>query len=119
MGSTAPVDSSNAVVKRYPILATSPTCSTVADRSGPADAAAPRDARAPRVPARRAAYARRKATVEPVFGEIRACRGIRQLSFRGLFKNRCEWLLICATHNLVKLWRAARRSLPALSAAAV
>lgn len=55
----------------------------------------------------RAAYARRKATVEPVFGQIRACRGIRQLSFRGLFKNRCEWLLICATHNLLKLWRAA------------
>ena len=54
----------------------------------------------------RAAYARRKATVEPVFGQIRACRGIRQMSFRGLFKNQCEWLLICATHNLLKLWRA-------------
>lgn len=54
----------------------------------------------------RAAYARRKATVEPVFGQIRACRGIRQMSFRGLLKNRCEWLLICATHNLLKLWRA-------------
>ena len=65
-----------------------------------------------------AAYARRKATVEPVFGQIRACRGIRQLSFRGLFKNRCEWLLICATHNLLKLWRAASSRLPALSAAA-
>jgi transposase len=53
-----------------------------------------------------AIYARRKATVEPVFGQIKAARGIRQLSFRGLFKNRCEWLLICATHNLLKLWRA-------------
>ena len=52
-----------------------------------------------------AAYARRKATVEPVFGQIRACRGFRQMSFRGLFKNRCEWLLVCATHNLLKLWR--------------
>jgi transposase len=67
----------------------------------------------------RAAYARRKATVEPVFGQIRACRGIRQLSFRGLLKNRCEWLLICATHNLLKLWRALRGgSKPALAAAA-
>lgn len=55
-----------------------------------------------------AAYARRKATVEPVFGQIRACRGFRQMSFRGLFKNRCEWLLVCATHNLLKLWRALR-----------
>src|SRR5687767_9005837 len=53
-----------------------------------------------------AAYARRKATVEPVFGQIRACRGYRQVSFRGLFKNRCEWLLVCATHNLLKLWRS-------------
>ena len=67
----------------------------------------------------RAAYARRKATVEPVFGQIRACRGIRQMSFRGLLKNRCEWLLICATHNLLKLWRALRGgSKPALAAAA-
>ena len=61
-----------------------------------------------------AAYARRKATVEPVFGQIRACRGIRQMSFRGLFKNRCEWLLICATHNLLKLWRAVCGSRAAL-----
>ena len=75
----------------------------------------PHDQTAPRrsmrellgTPRGRAAYARRKATVEPVFGQVRACRGIRQMSFRGLFKNRCEWLLICATHNLLKLWRAA------------
>lgn len=63
-----------------------------------------------------AAYARRKATAEPVFGQIRACRGFRQLSFRGLLKNRCEWLLVCATHNLLKLWRATR-SVPVLAAA--
>jgi transposase len=63
-------------------------------------------------PAGRAAYARRKATVEPVFGQIRACRGFRQFSFRGLFKVRCEWLLVSATHNLLKLWRVltARRT---------
>lgn len=53
-----------------------------------------------------AAYARRKATVEPVFGQIRACRGFRQMSFRGLFKNRCEWLIVCLTHNVLKLFRA-------------
>jgi transposase len=57
----------------------------------------------------RAAYARRKATVEPVFGQIRACRGFRQMSLRGLVKARCEWLLVCATHNLLKLWRALTR----------
>ena len=61
----------------------------------------------------KAAYARRKATVEPVFGQTRT-RGIRQMSFRGLVKNRLEWLLICATHNLLKLWRSSRRlALPA------
>ncbi|HST33843.1 MAG TPA: IS1182 family transposase [Solirubrobacteraceae bacterium] len=60
-------------------------------------------------PQGRAAYARRKATVEPVFGQIRSCRGFRQLSLRGLFKARCEWLLVCATHNLLKLWRAATK----------
>jgi transposase len=65
-----------------------------------------------------AAYARRKATVEPVFGQIRACRGFRQISFRGLFKARCEWLFVCATHNLLKLWRAATRAKSLLLATA-
>ncbi|MDX2089350.1 MAG: IS1182 family transposase [Kofleriaceae bacterium] len=54
----------------------------------------------------RKVYARRKATVEPVFGQIRAARRFGQFSFRGLLKNRCEWLLLCLTHNLLKLWRA-------------
>lgn len=57
-----------------------------------------------------AAYARRKSTVEPVFGQIKSCRGYRQVSFRGLFKNRCEWLLVCATHNILKLWRSIGRA---------
>ncbi|HEY5951644.1 MAG TPA: IS1182 family transposase [Kofleriaceae bacterium] len=66
----------------------------------------------------RAAYARRKATVEPVFGQIRSARRIQQMSFRGMLKNRCEWLLICATHNVLKLWRAlGRRHLPIAAAA--
>lgn len=53
------------------------------------------------------AYARRKATVEPVFGQTKSARGIRQMSFRGLFKNRLEWVFVAATHNLRKLWRYA------------
>lgn len=65
-----------------------------------------------------AAYARRKATVEPVFGQIRSCRHFHQMSFRGLFKNRCEWLFVCATHNLLKLWRAVTRAQPLLAGAA-
>lgn len=52
-----------------------------------------------------AAYARRKATVEAPFGQIKSARGFRQLSFRGLVKNRLEWIFVAATHNLRKLWR--------------
>ena len=63
-----------------------------------------------------AAYARRKATVEPVFGQIKSCRGVREMSFRGIWKNRCEWLLICATHNLLKLWRWAAKPTIAIAA---
>lgn len=65
-----------------------------------------------------AAYARRKATVEPVFGQIRNCQGFQHMSFRGLFKNRCEWLFVCATHNLLKLWRAVSRAPRLLASAA-
>jgi transposase len=50
-----------------------------------------------------AAYARRKCVVEPVFGQIKQARGLRQLLLRGLSKARGEWALICATHNLLKL----------------
>ncbi|MCE9577356.1 MAG: transposase [Deltaproteobacteria bacterium] len=65
----------------------------------------------------RAAYARRKATVEPVFGQIRACRGFQHMSFRGLFKSRCEWLFVCLTHNLLKLFRATRATRATLAGA--
>ncbi len=57
-------------------------------------------------PRGRAMYAKRKSTVEPVFGQIRAARGFHHFSFRGLVKNRCEWLLVCFTHNLLKLYRS-------------
>ena len=54
----------------------------------------------------RAVYARRKVIVEPVFGQIKAARGIREFLLRGLAKVRGEWSLIAMTHNLLKLWRA-------------
>jgi len=53
-----------------------------------------------------AIYARRKTIVEPVFGQIKEARGFRRFSFRGVDKVREEWLLICLTHNLLKLFRA-------------
>jgi transposase len=54
----------------------------------------------------RETYARRKVIVEPVFGQTKEARGIRRFLLRGLKKVGCEWALICATHNLLKLYRA-------------
>jgi transposase len=53
-----------------------------------------------------AVYALRKTIVEPVFGQIKAGRGFRRFSFRGLGKVQAEWQIICLTHNLLKLFRA-------------
>ena len=53
-------------------------------------------------------YALRQSTVEPVFGQIKEVRGIRRFHLRGLLKVTSEWKLICATHNLLKLFRHRR-----------
>ena len=58
-------------------------------------------------------YAKRKQTVEPVFGQIKDARGFRRFSFRGLEKVKAEWDLVCLTHNLLKLFRFAWVSAPA------
>ena len=52
-----------------------------------------------------AIYAARKAIVEPVFGQIKQARGFRRFSLRGLAKVQAEWALVCATHNILKLYR--------------
>ena len=51
-------------------------------------------------------YARRKSVVEPVHGQIKQARGFRQFLRRGLERVGQEWALVCAAHNLLKLWRA-------------
>jgi transposase len=53
----------------------------------------------------RKAYAKRKETVEPVFGQIKEARGFRRFLLRGLDNVKGEWQLICLTHNLLKLYR--------------
>jgi transposase len=58
-----------------------------------------------RTPQGKALYARRKVIVEPVFGQIKEGRGFRRFLLRGLKKIRGEWLLVCLTHNLLKIWR--------------
>jgi transposase len=52
----------------------------------------------------RAIYARRKAIVEPVFGQIKQRQGFRQFLLRGIEKVRGEWALVCMTHNLLKVY---------------
>ena len=55
----------------------------------------------------RTAYAKRKGVVEPVFGQIKGGRGLRQFLLRGIEKVSAEWNLWCLTHNLLKLHRFA------------
>ena len=51
----------------------------------------------------RAVYARRKAIVEPVNGQIKQARGFRQFLRRGVERVSQEWSLVCTAHNLLKL----------------
>lgn len=55
----------------------------------------------------RETYSKRKWMIEPVFGQIKACRHFRNFSLRGLQQMQGEWTLVCLTHNLLKLARAA------------
>jgi transposase len=57
-----------------------------------------------RTKAGRATYAKRKGIVEPVFGQIKFGRGLRQFLLRGLEYVALEWDLWCIGHNLLKLW---------------
>jgi hypothetical protein len=45
----------------------------------------------------KACYAKRKQTVEPVFGQIKDVRGVRRFLRRGLTACEAEWKLLCGT----------------------
>ena len=53
-----------------------------------------------------AIYRKRKYVGEAPFGNIKAARGFRQLLLRGIEQAQHEWSLICAGHNLLKLFKA-------------
>lgn len=53
-------------------------------------------------------YKKRSQTIEPVFGQIKAVRGIDSFYGRELKSARGEWNLICGTHNLLKLFQGAK-----------
>jgi transposase len=61
-------------------------------------------------PEGRAIYHLRQAIVEPVFAQIKHVRGFRQFLLRGLAQVEAEWLLVCMTHNLLKLFRATKQA---------
>jgi hypothetical protein len=50
-------------------------------------------------------YKLRARTVEPVFGQLKACQKLTTMSRRGFTACQNEWLLACAAHNLRKLHR--------------
>jgi transposase len=56
----------------------------------------------------RAHYRRRKAIVEPVFGQMKEAQEFRRFLLRGRRKVRGEWFLGCLSHNLRKIHRAQR-----------
>ena len=51
----------------------------------------------------KAIYAKRKSTVEPVFGVIKQVMGFRQFLLRGLKAVTGEWTLVCIGYNLKRL----------------
>jgi len=52
----------------------------------------------------KAEYARRKVIVEPVFGQMATLQNARHLLLRGVEAATDEWLVLCACHNLRKLF---------------
>jgi hypothetical protein len=64
----------------------------------------------------RALYKMRKAIVEPVFGQIKGARQLRQFLLRGLDGAKGEWAMITLTHNLLKLFRSGFRMIRPLTA---
>lgn len=51
----------------------------------------------------RAKYGRRMATVEPVFGNLRANKRLDRFTLRGQAKVNTQWHLYCLVHNIEKL----------------
>jgi len=55
-----------------------------------------------------ALYKKRAQTVEPVFGQIKYTRRLDGFCRRGKTACESEWAVICATHNLLKLFRSGK-----------
>lgn len=53
-------------------------------------------------------YGLRSITVEPAIGQMKSGRGCDHLLRRGAAAAKSEWRMICASHNLLKLWRSGK-----------
>lgn len=54
-------------------------------------------------------YGKRKIIVEPPFGQMKESQGFRRFMVRGIKAVASEWRLMCASHNVLKLWRSGMR----------
>lgn len=54
----------------------------------------------------KARYVLRQVTAEPVYGQVKHARGLRQVLHRGQEKVRAFWRFDCAVHNLLKIFRS-------------
>jgi hypothetical protein len=61
----------------------------------------------------RALYGQRFATVEPVFGNLRANKRLDRFTLRGRSKVNAQWLMFCLVHNIEKLMGIAYARWPA------
>ena len=50
-------------------------------------------------------YSKRMGIVEPVFGNIVACKGLDRFTLRGKIKVNIQWKLYSLVHNIGKIWR--------------
>lgn len=75
--------------------------------AAPAETAPTKEKMAHRLktPEGRSRYKKRKETVEPVFGIIKARLGFRQFLLRGLEKVSIEWNLVTLAYNMKRLYR--------------
>ena len=87
--------------KHHPPLADRLQPPPVSD-TPPADATAAMADRL-RTPAGRALYARRKSTVETVFGIVKEVMGFRRFHLRGFKAAQGEWNLVCMAWNLKRM----------------
>ncbi|RKX61789.1 MAG: IS1182 family transposase [Thermodesulfobacteriota bacterium] len=51
----------------------------------------------------RSIYSKRLGIVEPVFGNIRACKKMDRFTLRGKIKVNIQWMLYCLVHNIEKI----------------